>query len=69
MIIRCQSGRLLEIRTHVVEWCIQTQTTKATNKDTPSVAKTILGTTIEVFSGTEASECVIRLREIEDSLE
>ena len=65
MIIRCQSGRLLETA-HVVEW--DTDTDDEGNEQRHTVtAKTILGTTIEVFRG-EASECVIRLREIEDSL-
>ena len=61
MIIRCQSGRLLNAA-HVVEW--DTQTEGEGNEERHTVtAKTVLDTTIEIFEGTQ-DECQIRLNEI-----
>ena len=61
MIIRCESGKLLDTR-HVVEWDIESE---GEGDDTVHtvVAKTVLDTSVEVFRGTEEA-CGIRLSEI-----
>ena len=65
MIIRCQSGRLLNAA-HVVEW--DTQTEGEANEERHTViAETVLDTTVEIFEGTQ-DECQVRLAEIDASL-
>ena len=51
MIIRCQSGRLLNAA-HVVGWDTHTEG-EANEERYTVIAETILDTTIEIFEGTQ----------------
>ena len=61
MLIKCESGRLLE-SDHVVWWETVTEGEGDTETHTV-VAQTVLDTTGEVFQGTK-EECAVRLDEI-----
>ena len=65
MIIRCQTGRLLNAG-HVVEWDKHTEGEGEEQRHTVT-AKTIHDTSVEIFRGTQ-EECQIRLDEIYASL-
>ena len=66
MIIRCQNGKLLN-SDHVVEWDKQTEESEGNEERHTVTAKTILGTSVEVFQGTQ-DECQTRLDTIYASL-
>ena len=66
MIIKCQNGRLLNTD-HIVEWDKQTEESDDNEQRHTVTAKTILGTSVEVFQGTQ-DECQTRLDTIYASL-
>ena len=66
MIIRCQNGRLLNTD-HVVEWDTQTEESEGNEERHTVTATTILGTSVEIFEGTQ-DECQTRLDTIYASL-
>ena len=59
MIFRCQNGRLLNTD-HVVEWDKATEESDDNEQRHTVTATTILGTSVEVFEGTQ-DECQTRL--------
>ena len=66
MIIRCQSGGLLNTD-HVVQWDKQTEESEGNEERHTVTATTILAASVEIFQGTQ-DECQTRLDTIYTSL-
>ena len=66
MIIRCQSGGLLNTD-HVVEWDKQTEESEDNEERHTVTATTVLAASVEIFQGTQ-DECQTRLDTIYASL-
>ena len=66
MIIKCQSGRLLNTD-HIVEWDKQTEESDDNEARHTVTATTVLAASVEIFQGTQ-DECQTRLDTIYTSL-
>ena len=66
MIIQCQNGRLLNAN-HVVQWEPPASVDEGEEKSYNIVAKTVLGTEVEVFRG-ESSECYFYFDNLSNTL-